>query len=119
MGRWGCCLLCVLERATERTSTKHISDYPTTMPTRTVDYTWVSCVADVDFEGGDMRDALEMLPTLPALQDPSPDVLLGLGGEYGAGCVLLFNHAPEAFGDSVLEEGSTTVIRVCSNMENC
>lgn len=80
--------------------------------TRTVNYTWVSCVADVDFEGGDVRDALASLLTMPALQSPSPDVLLGLGGEYGAGRVLPFERAPEAFGDAVLEGGGTAVIRV-------
>jgi hypothetical protein len=81
-------------------------------PTRTVNYTWVSCVADVDFEGGDVRDALATLLDLPALQNPSPDLLLGLGGEYGAGRVLPFERAPEAFGGSVLEGGGTAVIRV-------
>jgi hypothetical protein len=81
-------------------------------PTRTVNYTWVSCVADVDFDGGDVRDALGTLLALPALQYPSPDVLLGLGGEYGAGRVLPFERAPEAFGGLVLGGGGTAVIRV-------
>ena len=87
---------------------------PTAASTRTVNYTWVSCVADVDFEGGDVRDALGTLLTMPALQSPSPDVLLGLGGEYGAGRVLPFERAPEAFGGSMLEAGGTAVIRVVS-----
>jgi hypothetical protein len=82
------------------------------MPPRTVNYTWVSCVADVDFEGGDVRDALATLLTMPALQNPSPDALLGLGGEYGAGRVLPFGRAPEAFGGSMLEGAGTAVIRV-------
>jgi len=72
----------------------------------------VSCVADVDFEGGDVRDALATLLTMSALQSPSPDLLLGLGGEYGAGRVLPFERAPEAFGGSMLEGGGTAVIRV-------
>jgi hypothetical protein len=79
---------------------------------RTVNYTWVPCDADVDFEGGDVRDALATLLESPALQNPSPDTLLGLGGEYGAGRVLPFERAPEAFGGSVLEGGGTAVIRV-------
>jgi TctA family transporter len=79
---------------------------------RTANYTWVPCVADVDFEGGDVRDALATLLTSLALQNPSPDALLGLGGEYGAGRVLPFERAPEAFGGSVLEGGGTAVIRV-------
>ena len=79
---------------------------------RTVNYTWVSCVADVDFEGGDVRDALAILLAMPALQNPSPDALLGLGGEYGAGRVLPFERAPEAFGGSVLEGAGSAVIRV-------
>ena len=85
---------------------------PIATPPRTVNYTWVSCVADVDFEGGDVRDALATLLTMPALQNPSPDALLGLGGEYGAGRVLPFERAPEAFGGSMLEGGGTAVIRV-------
>jgi hypothetical protein len=72
----------------------------------------VPCVADVDFEGGDVRDALATLLTMPALQNPSPDALLGLGGEYGAGRVLPFERAPEAFGGSMLEGAGTAVIRV-------
>jgi len=90
--------------------TAPVTAAPTSM--RTVHYTWVPCVADVDFEGGDVRDALATLLALPALQDPSPDVLLGLGGEYGASRVLPFERAPEAFGGSVLEGGGTAVIRV-------
>lgn len=85
---------------------------PITTPPRTVNYTWVSCVADVDFEGGDVRDALATLLTMPALQNPSPDALLGLGGEYGAGRVLPFERAPEAFGGSMLEGAGTAVIRI-------
>jgi hypothetical protein len=85
---------------------------PTAAPMRTVNYTWVPCDADVDFEGGDVRDALATLLASPALQNPSPDALLGLGGEYGAGRVLPFERAPEAFGGSVLEGGGTAVIRV-------
>lgn len=81
---------------------------------RTVGYTWVPCVADLDFEGGDVRDALAALLTMPALQHPSPDALLGLGGEYGAGRVLPFERAPEAFGGLALEGGGTAVIRVVS-----
>ncbi|KAI0002942.1 hypothetical protein BJV74DRAFT_561296 [Russula compacta] len=81
---------------------------------RTVGYTWVPCVADLDFEGGDVRDALAALLAMPALQHPSPDALLGLGGEYGAGRVLPFERAPEAFGGLALEGGGTAVIRVVS-----
>jgi len=79
---------------------------------RTVDYSWVSCLADVDSEGGDVRDALAALLAMPALQYPSPDALLGLGGEYGAGRVLPFERAPEAFESPALEAGGTAVIRV-------
>jgi len=80
---------------------------------RTVNYTWVACDGDVDFEGGDVRDAFAALLTMPALQHPSvPDALLGLGGEYGAGRVLPFERAPEAFGGTALEGGGSVVIRV-------
>ena len=79
---------------------------------RTVNYTWGPCVADIDFEGGDVRDALAAVLAMPALQNPSPDVLLGLGGEYGAGRVLPFERAPEAFGGAALEGGGSAVIRV-------
>ena len=79
---------------------------------RSVDYTWVSCVADIDFEGGDVRDALAALVAMPALQHPSLDAVLGLGGEYGAGRVLPFERAPEAFGGAALEGGGSAVIRV-------
>ncbi|KAI9512702.1 hypothetical protein F5148DRAFT_1372919 [Russula earlei] len=79
---------------------------------RSVDYSWVSCVADVDFEGGDLRDALAALLTMPALQHLAPDTLLGLGGEYGAGRVLPFERAPEAFGGPALHGGGTAIIRI-------
>jgi hypothetical protein len=79
---------------------------------RTVGYAWVSCTADVDFEGGDVRDALAALLAMPALQQPPPDALMGLGGEYGAGRVLPFDRAPEAFGGAMLEGGGTAVIRI-------
>jgi hypothetical protein len=79
---------------------------------RTVGYAWVSCTADVDFEGGDVRDALAALVAMPALQYPPPDALMGLGGEYGAGRVLPFERAPEAFGGAMLQAGGTAVIRV-------
>ena len=79
---------------------------------RTVGYAWVSCTADVDFEGGDVRDALAALLAMPALQHPPLDALMGLGGEYGAGRVLPFDRAPEAFGGAMLEGGGTAVIRV-------
>ena len=79
---------------------------------RTVGYAWVSCTADVDFEGGDVRDALGALLAMPALQHPSPDTLMGLGGEYGAGRVLPFERAPEAFGGAMLEGGGTAVIHI-------
>jgi len=79
---------------------------------RAVAYSWVSCLADVDSEGGDVRDALAALLAMPALQYPSPDMLLGLGGEYGAGRVLPFERAPEAFESHALEAGGTAVIRV-------
>ena len=59
-----------------------------------------------------MRDALATLLAMPALQNLSPDALLGLGGEYGAGRVLPFERAPEAFGGSVLEGAGTAVIRI-------
>jgi len=85
---------------------------PSRAHARTVDYTWVSCVADIDFEGGDVRDALAALLAMPALQHPSPDALLGLGGEYGAGRVLPFERAPEAFVGAALEGGGSAVIRV-------
>ncbi|KAI0269300.1 hypothetical protein BC834DRAFT_967929 [Gloeopeniophorella convolvens] len=78
---------------------------------RKVGYAWVSCVADVDFEGGDVRDALAAVLGGPAGQPP-PETLLGLGGEYGAGRVLPFERAPEAFGGGVLEGGGTAVVRV-------
>ncbi|KAH9180023.1 hypothetical protein EDB89DRAFT_1924475 [Lactarius sanguifluus] len=79
---------------------------------RTVGYAWVSCIADVDFEGGDVRDALAALLEMPALQHPPLEALMGLGGEYGAGRVLPFERAPEAFGGAMLEGGGTAVIRV-------
>jgi len=79
---------------------------------RTVGYAWVSCTADVDFQGGDVRDALDGLLAMPALQDPPLDALMGLGGEYGAGRVLPFERAPEAFGGATLQGGGTAVIRV-------
>lgn len=79
---------------------------------RTVGYAWVSCTADVDFDGGDVRDALAALVAMPALQYPPPDALMGLGGEYGAGRVLPFERAPEAFGGAMLQSGGTAVIRV-------
>ena len=79
---------------------------------RTVNYTWVPCVADIDFEGGDVRDALAALLAMPVLQDTAPEALLGLGGEYGAGRVLPFERAPEAFGGATLEGGGSAVIRV-------
>ncbi|KAF8271734.1 hypothetical protein EI94DRAFT_1796846 [Lactarius quietus] len=79
---------------------------------RMVGYAWVSCTADVDFHGGDVRDALAALVAMPALQHPPVDALLGLGGEYGAGRVLPFERAPEAFGGAMLEGGGTAVIRV-------
>ena len=79
---------------------------------RTVGYAWVSCTADVDFQGGDVRDALAALLAMPVLQHPPPDALMGLGGEYGAGRVLPFERAPEAFGGAMLEGGGTAVIRV-------
>ncbi|KAH9062033.1 hypothetical protein EDB87DRAFT_1608969 [Lactarius vividus] len=79
---------------------------------RTVGYAWVSCIADVDFEGGDVRDALGALLEMPALQHPPLEALMGLGGEYGAGRVLPFERAPEAFGGAMLEGGGTAVIRV-------
>lgn len=85
---------------------------PSRAHARTVDYTWVSCVADIDFEGGDVRDALAALLAMPSLQQPSPDALLGLGGEYGAGRVLPFERAPEAFAGAALEGGGSAVIRV-------
>jgi len=72
----------------------------------------VSCVADIDFEGGDVRDALAALLAMPSLQHPSPDALLGLGGEYGAGRALPFERAPEAFAGAALEGGGSAVIRV-------
>jgi hypothetical protein len=80
---------------------------------RTVNYTWVACDADIDFEGGDVRDAFAALLAMPALQRLSPpDALLGLGGEYGAGRVLPFERTPEAFGGAALEGGCSAVIRV-------
>ncbi len=79
---------------------------------RIVGYAWVSCTADVDFQGGDVRDALAELLDMPALQHPPLDTLMGLGGEYGAGRVLPFERAPEAFDGSMLEGGGTAVIRV-------
>ena len=79
---------------------------------RTVGYAWVSCTADVDFQGGDVRDALDALLAMPTLQHPPLDALMGLGGEYGAGRVLPFERAPEAFGGAMLEGGGTAVIRV-------
>ena len=79
---------------------------------RTVGYTWLPCTADVDFEGSDVRDALAALLEMPALEHPSPDALLGLGGEYGAGRVLPFERASEAFGGAMLEGGGTAVVRV-------
>ncbi len=97
---------------TTPTPTRAASASPIATPPRTVNYTWVSCVADVDFEGGDVRDALATLLSMPALQNLSPDALLGLGGEYGAGRVLPFERAPEAFGGSVLEGAGTAVIRI-------
>ncbi|KAH8999423.1 hypothetical protein EDB92DRAFT_1834088 [Lactarius akahatsu] len=84
----------------------------TAASTRTVGYAWVSCIADVDFEGGDVRDALAALLEMPALQHPPLEALMGLGGEYGAGRVLSFERAPEAFGGAMLEGGGTAVIRV-------
>jgi hypothetical protein len=88
---------------------------PSSSRARTVNYTWVSCVADIDFEGGDVRDAFAALLAMPALQHPSPpDAVLGLGGEYGAGRVLPFERAPEAFGGAALEGGGSAVIRVAS-----
>ncbi|KAH9007136.1 hypothetical protein EDB86DRAFT_3114879 [Lactarius hatsudake] len=84
----------------------------TAASTRTVGYAWVSCIADVDFEGGDVRDALAALLEMPALQHPPLEALMGLGGEYGAGRVLPFERAPEAFGGAMLEGGGTAVIRV-------
>ncbi|KAI9448349.1 hypothetical protein H4582DRAFT_82192 [Lactarius indigo] len=79
---------------------------------RTVGYAWVSCIADVDFEGGDVRDALAALLAMPALQHPPLEALMGLGGEYGAGRVLPFERASEAFGGAMLEGGGTAVIRI-------
>ena len=93
-------------------STTAVSPPPTPSRGRSVDYTWVSCVADIDFEGGDVRDALAALVAMPALQYPSPDTLLGLGGEYGAGRVLPFERAPEAFAGAALDAGGSAVIRV-------
>jgi hypothetical protein len=87
---------------------------PTLLTTRTVGYTWVSCTADVDFEGRDVRDALAALLDMPALENPSPDALLGLGGEYGSGRVLPFERAPEAFTSAMLEGGGTAVVRIVS-----
>ena len=89
-----------------------VSPPPPPSRARTVDYTWVSCLADIDFEGGDVRDALAALVAMPALQYPSPDALLGLGGEYGAARVLPFERAPEAFAGAALDGGGSAVIRV-------
>jgi hypothetical protein len=96
----------------EATGTDSAVSTPSRAHARTVDYTWVSCVADIDFEGGDVRDALAALLAMPTLQHPSPDALLGLGGEYGAGRVLPFERAPEAFASAALEGGGSAVIRV-------
>jgi len=78
----------------------------------TLHYMWVSCVIDIDFEGRDMCDVLMALLAMPTLQHLSPDMLLGLRGKYGTGCVLPFECVPEAFVGAVLEGGSSAVIHV-------
>lgn len=91
---------------------------------RTVGYTWVSSVADVDFEGTDVRDALGAL--IDMLDGPRrrlrPDGCIE-GEVYGTGRVVPFERTPEVFvggsgrgrgGKSagLLEGGGTVVVRV-------
>ncbi|KAI0047284.1 hypothetical protein FA95DRAFT_1262649 [Auriscalpium vulgare] len=78
---------------------------------RPVAYSWVSCVADVDFEGGDVREALGAVLGLVESGVVRLDQLIG-GAVYGAGRVLPFERAHEAFGGAILEGGGTAVVRV-------
>ncbi|TFY66016.1 hypothetical protein EVG20_g5077 [Dentipellis fragilis] len=78
---------------------------------RAVGYSWVSCVADVDFEGGDVREALGALVSMLEGGVVLPEVLIA-GAEYGRGRVLGLERATEAFDGGLLEGGGTVVVRV-------
>ncbi|KAA1466061.1 hypothetical protein DENSPDRAFT_830805 [Dentipellis sp. KUC8613] len=78
---------------------------------RAVGYSWVSCVADVDFEGGDVREALGALVSMLEGGVLLPEVLIA-GPEYGRGRVLGLERATEAFDGGLLDGGGTVVVRV-------
>ncbi|KAJ8085850.1 hypothetical protein PM082_004669 [Marasmius tenuissimus] len=76
-----------------------------------VDYTWVNLAQDIDFEGGDVRDALKRVIRM-ALED---GVRPAVGGIGGAGRVISLDKAPEvlvAGSERGMEDGNTIVVRV-------
>lgn len=92
---------------------------------RKVGYTWVPSVADVDFEGTDVRDALGALVGMLDGQGMgggrrlSPEGCIE-GEVYGLGRVVPFERTPEVFvgetrgrkSSGLLEDGGTVVVRV-------
>ncbi|KAK1231062.1 hypothetical protein PQX77_005828 [Marasmius sp. AFHP31] len=72
-----------------------------------VDYTWVNLAQDIDFEGGDVRDALKRVIRM-ALED-------GVRPNVGVGNVISLDKAPEVFmagSERGMEDGNTIVVRV-------
>ncbi|KAG7096523.1 hypothetical protein E1B28_003952 [Marasmius oreades] len=73
-----------------------------------VDYTWVSLAQDIDFEGGDIRDALKRVIRMALEEGVRP-------ASGGAGRVVGLERTPEVFitgGERGLEGGNTVVVRV-------
>ncbi|KAK1234148.1 hypothetical protein PQX77_002660 [Marasmius sp. AFHP31] len=72
-----------------------------------VEYTWVNLAQDIDFEGGDVRDALKRVIRM-ALED-------GVRPNVGVGNVISLDKAPEVFmagSERGMEDGNTIVVRV-------
>ena len=76
-----------------------------------VDYTWVNLAQDIDFEGGDVRDALRKVIRM-VLED---GIRPAIGGIGGAGKVISLDKAPEVLipgSERGVEDGNTLVVRV-------
>ena len=84
---------------------------------RVVGYAWVSVAADVDFEGGDVRDALAAIVRMAEAGWLRPPCV-GADGEPDVGRVVPFERAPEVFRRGVvgplgaLADGGTCVVRI-------
>jgi hypothetical protein len=78
---------------------------------RRVNYAWISAAADVDTEGGDVRDALAAMLTLA--QDKKGAAVDFCLADKAAGGVVPFERAPELFrADGVLRRGEVGVVKV-------